>query len=93
MDYDLSFTGREKFNHLNSYLSDETLDTVKAFHVTEQKSYKALACWNRVYNNMSHIFWQLFNLSNMTKSQSTALKRMIDTVSAIYDTLLSISDN
>ncbi|XP_065368751.1 uncharacterized protein LOC135961183 [Calliphora vicina] len=97
VDHDMSLTDIEKFNHLISCLSDEALGTVKAFQVTEQNYSKALASLKRVYDNPCLIFYdnirQLFHLQEITKPSSSALRSMIDTVSAIYDSLLSIGDD
>lgn len=97
VDNDSSLTDLEKFNHLISCLSDEALGTVKAYQVTEQNYSKAMASLKRVYDNPCLIFFEniskLFDLPEISKPSSSALRSMIDTVSAIYDSLLSIGDD
>ncbi|XP_046803876.1 uncharacterized protein LOC124419278 [Lucilia cuprina] len=97
VDHDMSLTEIEKFNHLISCLSDEALGTAKAYQITEQNYSKALASLKRVYDNPCLIFFdstrQLFHLPEITKPSSSALRSMIDTVSAVYDSLLSIGDD
>ena len=94
---DLSLPDIEKFNHLISCLSDEALGTVRAFQVTEDNYPKALASLKKVYDNDCLIFSdnisKLFDLPSMNKPSATALRGMIDTVSAIYESLLSIGDD
>ena len=94
---DPTLTDIEKFNHLISCLSDEALGTVKAFQITEDNYPKALASLKKVYDNECLIFFdnisKLFDLPEITKPSASALRSMIDTVSAIYDSLLSIGDD
>ncbi|XP_037823707.1 uncharacterized protein LOC119612057 [Lucilia sericata] len=91
---DPTLTDIEKFNHL---ISDEALGTVKAFQVTEDNYPKALASLKKVYDNDCLIFLKniskLFDLPEVSKPSAPALRSMIDTVSAIYDSLLSIGDD
>ncbi|XP_046803809.1 uncharacterized protein LOC124419233 [Lucilia cuprina] len=97
VDHDMSLTEIEKFNHFISCLSDEAVGTVKAYQITEQNYSKALASLKRVYDIPCLIFFdnirQLFHLPEITKPSSSALRSMIDTVSAVYDSLLSIGDD
>ncbi|XP_037819937.1 uncharacterized protein LOC119609284 [Lucilia sericata] len=94
---DPMLTDIEKFNHLISCLSEEALGTVKAFQISEENYPKALASLKKVYDNECLIFFdnisKLFDLSEITKPSASALRSMIDTVSAIYDSLLSIGDD
>ncbi|XP_037957049.1 uncharacterized protein LOC119686867 [Teleopsis dalmanni] len=94
---DQSLSDIEKFNHLISCLSDEALGTVKAFQLTETNYSKALASLKRVYDNTCLIFFdsisQFFELPEMNKPSASALRNIIDTVSAIYESLLSIGDD
>ena len=93
---DITLSEIEKFNHLISCLSDEALGTVQAYQVTDQNYSKALESLKKVYDNPCLIFFdnvrKLFDLSEMSKASSSALRSMIDTVSAIYGSLLSIGD-
>ena len=97
VDADSSLPTIEKFNHLISCLSGDALGTVKAFQISEANYPKALASLKRVYDNKCLIFFdnisKLFDLSNISKPSSSALRTMIDTVSAIYDLLLSQGDD
>lgn len=92
-----TLTDIEKFNHLISCLSDEALGTVKAFQISEENYPKALASLKKVYDNNCLIFFdnisKLFDLPEITKPSASALRNMIDTVSAIYDSLLSLGDD
>ncbi|KAI8116345.1 hypothetical protein CVS40_11573 [Lucilia cuprina] len=94
---DPTLTDIEKFNHLISCLTDEALGTVKAFQLTEDNYPKALASLKKVYDNDCLIFLKniskLFDLPEISKPSAPALRSMIDTVSAIYDSLLSIGDD
>ncbi|XP_037929892.1 uncharacterized protein LOC119664680 [Teleopsis dalmanni] len=94
---DETLTDIEKFNHLLSCLSDEALGTVKAFQVTERNYPKALASLRKVYDNNCLIFSdnisKLFDLPVIHKPSAASLRTTIDTVSAIYDSLLSIGDD
>ncbi|XP_033250890.1 uncharacterized protein LOC117189926 isoform X3 [Drosophila miranda] len=87
----------EKFNHLISCLSDEALGTIKAFQVTEANYEKAMAGLKRVYDNDYLIFTNnistLFNLPRMSHQSASSLRTLIDTVSSIYGSLLSIGDD
>ncbi|XP_075167480.1 uncharacterized protein LOC142239573 [Haematobia irritans] len=97
VDNDPTLTDIEKFNHLISCLSDEALGTVRAFQISETNYPKALASLKRVYDNKCLIFFdnisKLFDLPEIHKPSASALRSMIDTVSAIYDSLLSIGDD
>ncbi|XP_065368808.1 uncharacterized protein LOC135961242 [Calliphora vicina] len=97
VDSDITLTEIEKFNHLISCLSDEALGTVKAYQISEQNYSKALQSLKRVYDNPCLIFFdnitKLFDLPEMSKPSATSLRSMIDTVSAIYGSLLSIGDD
>ncbi|XP_055919381.1 uncharacterized protein LOC129951309 [Eupeodes corollae] len=96
VDNDPMLPDIEKFNHLISCLSGEALGTVKAFQITEQNYPKALASLKKVYDNNCLIFFDnvstLFELKEISKPSASALRSMIDTVSAIYDSLLSLGD-
>ncbi|XP_036347924.1 uncharacterized protein LOC118757306, partial [Rhagoletis pomonella] len=87
----------EKFTHLVSCLSGEALGTVKAFQKTEENYPKALASLKKVYDNKCLIFSntvaKLFELPKIQKASSLSLRSMIDTVSAVYDSLLSLGDD
>lgn len=97
VDNDPSLTEIEKFNHLLSCLTDEALGTVKAFQISEGNYAKALASLKKLYDNPCLIFFdsisKLFELPNMNKPSASSLRSMVDTVSAIYDSLLSVGDD
>ena len=97
VDNDPMIPDIEKFNHLISCLSGEALGTVKAFQITEQNYPKALASLKKVYDNNCLIFFDniatLFELKEISKPSASALRSIIDTVSAIYDSLLSLGDD
>ncbi|XP_036319023.1 uncharacterized protein LOC118733635 [Rhagoletis pomonella] len=83
----------EKFNHLVNCLSGEALGTVKAFQMSDENYSKALASLKKVYDNKCLIFFdtisKLFKLPNISKPSELSL---IYTVSAVYDSLLSLGD-
>ncbi|XP_053968739.1 uncharacterized protein LOC128870170 [Anastrepha ludens] len=87
----------EKFNHLVSCLSGEALGTVKSFQMSEENYPKALASLRKVYDNKCLIFFntvsKLFELSKIQRPSASPLRSMIDTVSAVYDSLLSLGDD
>ena len=70
-------------------MSDEALGTVRAFQVTEENYPKAMASFKKVYDTDFLIFMdnisKLFDLPEMSKPSASALRGMIDMVSAIYD--------
>ncbi|XP_054745963.1 uncharacterized protein LOC129250358 [Anastrepha obliqua] len=86
----------EKFNHLVNCLSGEALGTVKAFQMSDENYSKALASLKKVYDNKCLIFFdtisKLFELPTIPKPSALSLRTMIDTVSAVYDSLLSLGD-
>ena len=92
-----TLTDIQKCNHLISCLSDEVLGTVKAFQSTEANYSKAIAILKKVYDNECLIFFdnirKLFDLPHIVKPSPIALRSIIDTVSAIYDPLLSIGND
>ncbi|KAI8116017.1 hypothetical protein CVS40_11844 [Lucilia cuprina] len=94
---DPTLTNIEKFYHLISCLSDDALGTVKAFKISEENYPKALASHKKVYDNECLIFFdnisKLFDLPEITKPSASALRSIIDTVSTIYDSLLSIGND
>ena len=94
---DPTLTDIEKFIHWISCLSESALGTVKAFQISEENYPKALASLKKVYDNKCLIFFdniaKLFDLPEIMKPSAVALRSMIDTVSAIYDSLLSIGDD
>lgn len=97
VDDDTTLTDIQKFNHLISCLSNEALGTIQAFQVTEENYPKALASLKKVYDNPCLLFSdnisKLFELPEMSRPSASALRSMTDTVSAIYDSLLSIGDD
>ena len=96
VDNDKSLPNIEKFNHLMQCLSGEALGTIKAFHLSNENYPKALAALKKVYDNDCLIFLDnismLFELPRIEKPSSSALRSLIDTVSAVFDSLLTIGD-
>lgn len=84
----------EKFNHLVNSLQDDALCTVRAFQVNEQNYSSALKRLAERYDNKCLIFQDhiasLFNLKKITKPCSSDLRHIVDTVSAILDSLSHI---
>ena len=97
VDSDSSIPEIAKFNHLLSCLSGEALGTIKAYQVSGENYQKALASLKKVYDNSCLIFLenisQLFELPQISKPSASELRSMIDTVSAVYDSLLSLGDD
>ena len=86
----------EKFNHLLTCLSGDALKTVQAFQVTEENYPKALERLAERYDKKTLIFFnsidQIFDIPVMNSPNASSLRCAVDTVSAIYDSLLSIGD-
>ncbi|KAL7745787.1 hypothetical protein ACLKA6_009982 [Drosophila palustris] len=97
VDNEDSLSNVEKFNHLLSCLEKDALGTVKAFQVNDRNYPKALDALNRVYDNECLIFFEsiskLFDLPKMKGPSASSLRSLVDTVSAIYDSLLSLGDD
>ncbi|XP_037820753.1 uncharacterized protein LOC119611053 [Lucilia sericata] len=87
----------EKFNHLINSLQDDALRTVKAFQVNEENYSSALQRLQERYDNNCLIFQDhiasLFNLKKMEKPCSSDLRNIVDTVSAILDSLSHIGSD
>ena len=87
----------EQFKHLISCLSEWALGTVNAFHISDENYLKAIASFKRVYDNKFLIFFdniaKLLDLPKITKPSAVALRSMIYTVSAVYNSLSSIGDD
>ncbi|XP_053968560.1 uncharacterized protein LOC128869992 [Anastrepha ludens] len=94
---DSTMTDIKKFNHLVSCLSGEALGTVKSFQMSEDNYPKALASFRKVYDIKYLIFFnpvsKLFELSKIQRPSASSLRSMIETVSAVYDSLLSLGDD
>ena len=90
----LSLTPIDKFNYLLNCLSGPALAVVKPFQVTDENYPKALERLKERYDNNVLIFLEhindLFNITEMSKSDSISLRNIIDTVSAIRGSLLSL---
>ncbi|XP_073814252.1 uncharacterized protein [Musca autumnalis] len=84
----------EKFNYLLNCLSGPALAVVEAFQVCEENYEKALNRLEERYDNKVLIFLEhiesLFNVPQMQKSDSVSLRHLIDTVSAVRGSLLSL---
>ncbi|XP_073835665.1 uncharacterized protein isoform X2 [Musca autumnalis] len=84
----------EKFNYLLNCLSGPALAVVEAFQVCEENYEKALNRLEERYDNKVLIFLEhiesLFNVPQMPKSDSVSLRHLIDTVSAVRGSLLSL---
>ena len=87
----------EKCYHLISCLCADSFGTVKVFPISNANYPRALACLKEVYDYNCLIFLEnisrLIDLLEMPKPSSCALRNMNDTVSAIYDSLLSLGDD
>ncbi|XP_070068079.1 uncharacterized protein [Drosophila takahashii] len=97
VDADPQLTNVEKFNHLLSCLEKEALGTVKAYQITDDNYPKALESLSRVYDNPCLIFFdsvaRLFSIPTISPPSATSLRSLIDTVTAIYKSLLSLGDD
>ncbi|KAL7726649.1 hypothetical protein ACLKA6_010514 [Drosophila palustris] len=97
VDMDDSLSNVEKFNHLLSCLEKDALGTMKAFQVNDRNYLKALDALNRVYDNECLIFFEsiskLFDLPKMKGPSASPLRSLVDKVSAICDSLLSLGDD
>ena len=84
----------EKFNHLINSLQDDALRMVKAFQVTEENYKCALERLAERYDNKCLIFQDhiatLFNLKKMSKPSASDLRNIVDTVSAVLDSLSNL---
>ena len=93
---DLTLTRIEKFNHLPSCLSEDALRTVKAFQVTEENYPKALKRLEERYDKKCLIFFdsieQIFDIQKINQPNAALLRKAVDTVSAVYDSLLSMGN-
>ncbi|XP_055858724.1 uncharacterized protein LOC129921088 [Episyrphus balteatus] len=97
VENDLSLKKIEKFNYLLSCLSDQALGTVKAFQVTEANYPKALLSLKERYDNDCLIFLeyisQLIELPKVQKASSVSLRSLVDNISALISSLLSIGSH
>ena len=88
---DPSLSVIEKFNHLINSLQDDALRSVKAFQITEANYQSALDRLGERYDKKSLIFkdhvTSLFELKKMSKPSSSDLRNIVDTVSAVLDSL------
>ncbi|XP_055916442.1 uncharacterized protein LOC129949183 [Eupeodes corollae] len=94
VENDSSLTKIEKFNYLLSCLTDQALGTVKAYQVTEDNYSKALQSLKDRYDNDCLIFLeyisQLIELPKVSKASSVSLRSLVDDISALFSSLLSI---
>lgn len=94
VDENPSISNIDKFNYLLNCLSGPALDVVEPFQVTEENYPKALIRLKERYDNKVLIFLEhinaLFSVPNMAKGDSESLRKIIDTVSAIRGSLLSL---
>lgn len=94
VDENPTISNIEKFNYLLNCLSGPALAVVEPFQVTEDNYPKALERLKDRYDNKVLIFLEhisaLFSIPNMSKGDSESLRKIIDTVSAIRGSLLSI---
>ncbi|XP_073845474.1 uncharacterized protein [Musca autumnalis] len=84
----------EKFNYLINCLSGPALAVVEPYQICEENYEKALQRLQERYDNKVLIFLEhiesLFNVPKMQKSDSVSLRHLIDTVSAVRGSLLSL---
>ncbi|XP_073847639.1 uncharacterized protein [Musca autumnalis] len=84
----------EKFNYLLNCLSGPALAVVEPYQICEENYEKALNRLEERYDNKVLIFLEhiesLFNVPHMQKSNNVSLRHLIDTVSAVRGSLLSL---
>ncbi|XP_054744461.1 uncharacterized protein LOC129248873 [Anastrepha obliqua] len=92
-----SLSNIEKFNHLLNCLQGQALETVKAFQITSENYSKALDRLKSRYDNSTLIFMEtiksLFELPSAAKGCASQLQSLVDNVSALYSSLLSIGSD
>ncbi|XP_053968859.1 uncharacterized protein LOC128870282 [Anastrepha ludens] len=92
-----SLSNIEKFNHLLNCLKGQALETVKAFQITSENYSKALDRLKSRYDNSTLIFMEtiksLFELPSAAKGGASQLQSLVDNVSALYSSLLSIGSD
>lgn len=97
IDKEASLTNIEKFNHLLNCLQGQALETVKAFQVTSENYPKAMERLKARYDNSTMIFIEtikaLFELPSAAKQNASQLRSLIDNVSALYSSLLTIGSD
>lgn len=91
---DPTLTTIEKFSHLLACLSDQALDTVRAFPVTEENYPKAIKSLKDRYGNDCWIFLEnitsIFELPKVPKASPSHLRKLVDNISALYNSLTSL---
>ena len=94
IDREFGLSNIEKFNHLLNCLQGQALETVKAFQITNENYPKALERLKNRYDNNTLIFMEnvtsLFELPIVSKNNSENLRSLVDNVSALYSSLLSL---
>ncbi|XP_058978843.1 uncharacterized protein LOC131802528 [Musca domestica] len=94
VNYNPTISLIEKFNYLLNCLSGPALDVVEPFQVCEENYEKALTRLQDRNDNKVLIFLEhidsLFNVARMQKGDSVSLRHLIDTVSAVRGSLLSL---
>ncbi|XP_036335398.1 uncharacterized protein LOC118745835 [Rhagoletis pomonella] len=84
----------DKFNYLLSSLSGNALNVVAPFQVSEENYTKALKQLEQRYDKRVLIFLEhitsLFNIQTMPKPDPSSLRTILDTVSALRGSLLSL---
>ncbi|XP_065365522.1 uncharacterized protein LOC135958548 [Calliphora vicina] len=97
IDREFGLSNIEKFNHLLNCLQGQALETVKAFQITNENYPKALERLKTRYDNSSLIFMEnittLFELPAMSKYNCAQLRSLVDNVSALYSSLLSLGSD
>ncbi|XP_037805276.1 uncharacterized protein LOC119599551 [Lucilia sericata] len=97
IDREFGLSNIEKFNHLLNCLQGQALETVKAFQITNENYPKALERLKTRYDNSSLIFMEnitaLFELPAMSKYNCAQLRSLVDNVSALYSSLLSLGSH
>lgn len=91
-----TLTSIEKFNHPLTCLDGDAFRTVKAFQIIEDNYLKALQRLAERYDKKCLIFFdnieQILDIPKINKLNASLLRKAVDTVSAIYDSLLSLGD-
>lgn len=89
-----SITSADKFNYLLNCLSGPALAVVEPFQISDENYPKALKRLQERYDNKVLIFLEhintLFNVPKITKGDSVSLRNIVDTVSAVRGSLLSL---
>lgn len=97
IDRETSLSNVEKFNHLRKCLKGAALETVNAFQVSNENYPKALERLRVRYDNNTLISMEnitsLFQINSILKPNASELRSLVDNVSALYSSLLSLGNH